>query len=344
MLEHAPCEGELFTAESLRAAHELLLLCGKSASSLYIECRLGGQRPSPTDLLVAIASCDSEALERSLRRAGDLDSVAQFCSAWNHPDSLVYHHASAIWLEFDDVVGWDAARPPSFSTCLIPGYGDSRDPLRKAADPDAELELMSAVIAAARGEPPSQHERDNLIRLSQALPDAGRFIHLSVMSGRPQQPIKLYGVLPRGQIYGYLREAGWRGPMEELRAVVEGLCPPERVGDELYVDLTVHDFDAPLGSRIGFVFSPQHLRRSSEADAERGPLLASLVARNLCTPAQSRELRRWPQRYKIRERKYDDGPVMVNRWLDIKVVWERGHPLAAKAYLGLSVRPARPFE
>jgi hypothetical protein len=164
------------------------------------------------------------------------------------------------------------------------------------------------------------------------------------MSGRPQRPLKLYGVFPRGGLCAYLQRVGWRGPVAEISTLLDELCPRARVADELYVDLTLHDFDAPLGSRIGIVFAPQHLVRARETAPDRAPLLDDLVARSLCTPAQRAELRRWPRRYRSRGPGSGGRAVAVERWLDVKLVWESARPVTAKAYLGLAMRPALPFD
>ena len=96
-------------------------------------------------------------------------------------------------------------------------------------------------------------------------------------------------------------------------------------------------FHVEGGSRVGLSFSPQHLIHSEETDPSRGALLAQLVADGLCTEEQSRWLANWPGTEPRHAADGHGGFVLVDRWLDVKVVWTKG-VLAAKAYLGARAR------
>jgi hypothetical protein len=163
----------------------------------------------------------------------------------------------------------------------------------------------------------------------------GTVIYVSRMQARTPAALKLYAVAERGAFIPFLRESGFRG------ANVEGLlaryCPASRVGDRLYADLTLSDWCAEGGGRLGLVFTPQHLALAAESDPSRRALLAQLVADRLCTPQQAACLVRWPGATPHRPNVDHGGFVLVDRWLDLKVV-SCGEALSAKAYLGARAR------
>jgi hypothetical protein len=332
----------MFAASFEVSSRALVRRFGGTVSSLYLECRLGPRSSAQTDVLLAVSSCEAEEFERTVagRGAGMLN---RFCRRWNERGSALHREISAVWLEYDDIEPCCAWQQPCLSACLVRGYG-SNGTISTKLDRHATFSLMTEVVEVLRGAPASVLERAKLQRCATALPDAGRIIHLSSMAAREHPVLKLYLAIPRHALCDYLDLVGWRGPMTAIAALVDDLYPTQRVGNELYVDLTLDDLDAVGGNRIGLVFTPQHLEHSQERDPGRRPLLDALVERELCSRKQAAELAAWPER--TRHGNWGDGrrPITIERWLDLKVVWQPSSPLAAKAYLGHSARPALPSD
>jgi hypothetical protein len=311
------------------------------ARSYYFECRLGHCPSERLDVLVGLGRGKQQALIDWLAQCdAPVDALRRACALWNAGPELVREAISGLWLEFDQVRG--APSLPSLCVCLVANYEDGVAPFAPQTI-GASAAIARSVAEALQGEPLSSTALADLSRCLRALPAGGRVIHLSVMFSRPGRPIKLYCVLPRAGLVPFLERAGWRGPFDEITQLVAELCPVSRVAGELYVDLTLLGIDAPGGNILGIAFAPQHLVRSDERDPGRRPLLAACVARGLCTEAQRADLKEWPGR-RLQARAESAGRVLVDRWLDLKLVWTPDAPLALKAYLGASWRSATTFD
>jgi hypothetical protein len=314
-------------------------------SSFYLECRLGAEEPGRLDVLAGTDRDRRGALRRWLQdTCGDVAGLRRLSQTWRDDPASTLGTIPALWLELDDVRPSGPAPSASVSACLVPGYVDPLAPL-PGEDGARTLPLVTAIVETLTGRPVAVEERVRLERCLTSLPPGGRFIHVSVMLGREAAPIKLYALVPRDALLAFLQRAGWRGPLADVGSLVQRYCPRRRVGDELYVDLTVSDLDAMGGNKLGLVFTPQHLTRSLEPDPGRGPLLEDCMRHGLCTSAQRSALQRWPRRF-LTEWTWDGEviEVVVEQWLDLKLVWDPEAPLALKAYLGLSARGATTFD
>jgi hypothetical protein len=123
----------------------------------------------------------------------------------------------------------------------------------------------------------------------------------------------------------------------EFVSVVHELMPASRTGGELYFDLTP---DMP--ERFAVVLTQQNRARSNERDLARSGFLEVCSALGLCTPPESLALQRWGGSRPVRLA--DGSRVVLERWLDVKLVWQQGDKVSAKAYLGVGARPARVFD
>jgi hypothetical protein len=345
MLDLAERPSSLITAEQWHSARLLTQDLVRVGSSFYLECRLGPVPPERLDVIAGFGRAKRGALHRWLRVAhGDLDGLRRLSTAWRDAPASPLGTISALWLEYDEVRSSGPAPRPSVCATLVPSYTDPLAPLPED-DGARYLPLMATIIEMLTGRPIAAEDHANLDRCIASLPPGGRFIHLSVMLGREAAPIKLYGVMPRDALLAFLHGVGWRGPLGTIESLLQRYCPRRRVGDTIYVDLTLPGIDAVGGNKVGLSFTPQHLVHSMEREPGRGPLLEDCARDGLCTPAQSHALQRWPRRF-LADWEWDGEAiaVAVEQWLDVKLVWGPDGPLELKAYLGLSSRGATTFD
>lgn len=346
MLDLTERPASLISAEQWHGARLLTQDLVRVGSSFYLECRLGADRPVRLDVLAACGRTTRGALHRGLREVDeDLDGLRRLSRAWRDDDPASPLGAvSALWLEYDQVRSSGSSSRPSVSACLLPSYVDPLAPLPEH-DGARCLPLCVTIIETLTGRPVAAEVHEHLDRCLASLPPGGQFIHLSVMLGREAAPIKLYAAIPRGALLAFLQATGWQGPLDAVDSLLQRYCPQRRVGDTLYVDVTLPGIDAAGGNKVGLVFTPQHLVRSLERDPGRAPLLDDCVRDGLCTPTQSHALQRWPRRF-LADWEWDGKviTVAVEQWLDVKLVWAPDASLELKAYLGLSAHGATTFD
>jgi hypothetical protein len=98
----------------------------------------------------------------------------------------------------------------------------------------------------------------------------------------------------------------------------------------LFVDLTIGETIAP---RIGLAYSQVHLKSRTRSDARWTSLLDLFVARGCCTDEKRAGLLAWPGSAR-QPWPGQAWPVRLNRWLDLKLVYQPERPLQVKGYLG----------
>lgn len=342
-LAFRPAPSPLVAGGSWRRIGELSQRLGLPASSCYVECRLGPAASTRVDFLVGLARGKRQALADWLsQQQAPPQGLCRMSRAWNAEPRTLLSDVSGLWLEYDDVGNGEASEP-SLCACVVPGYA-----AHVASYPQEERrergQRLIAAVEVLTGSALLPDVRERLDRCLVSLPEGGTAIHLSAMLGRPRAPLKLYCVLPRSTLCDFLATLGWQGPLAVIAELVERFCPEHRVAEELYVDLTLLDLDAPGGNTLGLAFAPQHLAHSLETDPGRGPLLDECVRAGLCTAAQRQALQHWPGRYEEPETLPLRAKLLITQWLDLKLVWSPTLPLLLKAYLGASCREAMTFD
>lgn len=306
-------------------------------ASYYCEIRLGDTRAARADLLYAAKPSWFAAWLQATQTAGETGPSRRLLELI----ASKHNRISGLWFEHDDIARSSLELPqPSLCVCLVPFYHGERV---SDADADADISLICELVEGMTGALPAP-QAQCIRRVVACLPTPGRFIHLSFMVGREPNVIKLYGVVPREQLIEYLREIGWAGPLRDIAALVERHCPRSRVADDIYLDLTLDTLTVPGGNRLGFAFTPQHLDHSSERDPGRKPLLDQWVEVGLCSAWQRDTLVCWPAHGVVGDQTGGAWPMRVDRWLDLKCVWDPRAGLLGKAYLGFAARRMSPFE
>jgi hypothetical protein len=311
-------------------------------SSYYLECRLGQSYTPQVDLLAAITHDECDGAWQALA-AGEpgveagLAAAAHLLRAWRDPSTPLCATVPVAWLEFDDVLEQARSANNTANVCvsLIQSYCDPFAEL-PAESSSRTHALAAAAVQLICGTQLDAEEQTQLEACFHHLPEHARWIHLSMMSQRAPAQLKLYGVFPRDALMQFLDNIRWRGNRHELSKVLDAYCHPDRIADEIYLDLPVRSARAP-DTEIGLCFSQQQLRRARESDPSHRSLLAQLVRDELCTNTQAAALAAWP--LPSCAGKAAQG-VTLDRWVDIKLVCGRASGLSAKGYLGFSARAA----
>jgi hypothetical protein len=308
--------------------------------SLYAECHLDSGRQ--LDLLLSygrgsphIAPLRARLAQRGSRaRASERaawSAAESFFERWSDVGDPLSEAASLVWLEFDDVSRVPETVAPSLSACIAPRYAAHAD--LRTLPVKRELEdALVFVYAGLRGTLPPEVRR-RIRHAVGALPDAGRFIHVSWMASRPSLDAKLYGVVPRHDLIGYLKRLGFAGRLDRVQEFVNLIATSDICGEDIYFDLNLSNMWNVAGASLGVAFSQQQVMSSAARDVGRRALLGRLVTCRHCTSDQARALANWVE-MPVAGSPPIPGEPRGYRWLDIKAVLGADGDVSLKAYLG----------
>ncbi len=315
---------------ALRAIAAQLPVVG---SSQYVELRLGEHASPRVDFLIAVSRLQRELVQANAatyRALGPgLSPLCRTLERWTNRESSLYEAVPMLWLEFDDVER-QSALSANLCATVAPSYLEPLAPIVSLAHADLPA-ILFEVLELARGNAPTASERDTLTRCVQGLPAGSHWLHLSVMTARSPQVVKLYGVFPAGTAVAYLRGLGWGGDLARIERLLSRSAEVDGAGGEVYLDLCVSELSGGHGYSLGICFSKQRIR---PADPRRGALIEFLLAERLCTSAQAVALADWPAKVALgagAERRH-----FLERWFEIKLVYHSAEALSAKAYLGFA--------
>jgi hypothetical protein len=286
-------------------------------------------------------------LPRRLQERSVWERLRRFCATWADPDSPLQTRLRALYLEFDLR---QAALPVDPVPSVFLGTGGSNGSLH-ASEGTAEasdsghrwaIEKAIPLLRGAALPPPVQR---TVALCVDALPDGAAVAAFGLMLARPTDAIRICLVrFPMDQLPAFLERIGWQGPRDEACAVLSTFA---RGTDHCLLAL---DAGHGVGPRLGLEYGPPSSR--AEASAWAGYLNA-LVAQGLCIPAKRDALLAWPDRtYEPKDGPIPAKDVATLQWLHgfrlssifvphidhLKVSYQPGRPLEAKAYIGLMLR------
>jgi hypothetical protein len=334
-------DGELSSVLVSEQARAGLLQLGARLPELdnarYLECRLGAEASPQVDYLMSLTQPQADVLGRELSPRGLLGpgmaAVERLAEWWQPTGSEVLRSIPIAWIEFDDVHR-QAEPAASVCVCLAPTYGNPFVPIAPRSSAEVLETVVQSVRAVSARDLDARQQRA-IERCIERLPGAARWIHLSMMTARNPVELKLYGLFPATDLLRYLREVAWPGTLTTLSQFLARYRSVEQPSEMVYVDLPLAAFDERSSVGMGLCFSQQQVRLGGGAplgDASRTSLLQALTRDGLCTAAEAVALTRWPTSSAGRP------DELVNRWLDIKLVYHDARPVLAKAYLGFARR------
>jgi hypothetical protein len=247
--------------------------------------------------------------------------------AWADSDSLVARRCPTLWLEFDDCQPRRRRAVPSVSACITENYRIDQGP--RPQDPE-DRRLADEVLTLLDAAPDPELGR-RLDVVFDELPPGARWIHVSYMLGRTPRALKLYGVIPRSELLGYLAKVGWAGDMNAIEQGLPGVYPEALLADSVFLDLNLENLCDRRRATLGLAVAQQHLRFGHDADPTREAILDRWQSARMADPAKIAAVRAWP-------RSAEQVPVKrferESRFLDVKLVWQESTGFVAKAYVG----------
>jgi hypothetical protein len=291
-----------------------------------LECRLeAGASQIDFEVCITRSSGGQQALAAAMpglastNPANDArwERSVEFLRAWADPDSSLAATVPIIWLEFDLDAGSTGAPGPFAIATLDPQQAFEDDPATRPARAAA----LNRVIESLNGGALGSATRETLQYCLDALPAAGRLMHIAVRPGDGKSAVRIILQMPWPKMVDYLERVGWPGDLAELAAWLQRTCPSMRL-HSLNLDVTDR-----VGPRIGveYHYDPGAPQWASLFDA--------LEERGACTPERRAQLAAWPS-----DGASSNALVCVERELLIKAVFAPGAPVQAKAYLAFTPR------
>jgi len=313
------------------------MLPGQVSEFFGFECPLGSSEAAADFLICAKAE---EAGREILagKRAGQqlptaFDSAAwktiqRFAAIWNDPSSPLFHNVHNCWLEFD--IG------AASSTVPQPSVFFGSDELRPELDAGW---LVDCALPILSGGTLSVTARNGILHCIERLPQGAQIFQVGRMLARASTATRLCARgIPSEDIPDYLESIGWKGFREDLLVVVEGLA--EHTGR---IDLDL-DVDSTAMPKLG-------LECYTEAHPAAFPnFVTYLESAGFCRPEKAAQLKQWAgmAHQLSNPTGWPGGLRMVSsflngrfhsafvRWVHhVKVVYEPGRPLQAKAYMAV---------
>lgn len=249
-----------------------------------------------------------------------------FCQNWSNPTSILNHLINNLILEFD-LSETSAVHIPSLFLGL------------KAETPHKVNDQVIGILSFF------QHPLEVLVspalqRCIDTLPAGSRIAHMGIMLARPTEGLRLIlkDISPQ-QLPEYLNQVGWIDLDNSLAPLLDTLSP---FIDCIALALEVKDTVHPKLGLECFLDHPFH------DELRWQQLLDYLVAKELCTPIKRAALLAWPgltQKADYPELwpanlAFGDlllgssaYSVFYRRINHLKITYEPGKPLSAKAYL-----------
>jgi hypothetical protein len=312
------------------------------------ECRLGEDLPRADFLVLATAACGRDSLaghhptsrlpdhlmaDTAWRRVRDL------AVAWAEPSSPLYHAVDNVWLEFDVEGPVPEIPVPSVFFGLL---ANARTDATREQGNRYQATAETAIRLLSGGEP-SPRALEALSRCFRALLPEERVFQVGLMLSRGAGPVRLCIWWPRSpeRIVEYLVGVGWPGDEAALRRVLEPLF---RSVDRVLLDIDVGE---TVGAKVGLECYFEG-RRQPRREPRWGAFLDSLVRQGLCTAGKREALLAYPG-YSGQNAKDVTWPAALRRASQllggrssstfvrtlhhVKIVYQPGRPLEAKAYL-----------
>lgn len=309
-------EAALTKTDARKALRRLLEQYPAEVSrSLLLEHRLKADQPQ-VDLSILLDPTLDRGREWLAQNGSGV--VRDFCAAWAESGSPLNQAVETSWLEIDVLLTSQPATAPEPSVFFR---------LKEDADPAAietGIKLLQPEASAL------QHVQPCL----DTLPADGSVRWAGVMA-RESRNVRLCLDLPKESIKPYLRGLGWQGDDEQLDLLVAGFT---KLTDIVIValELTPQGLSNTLGFECRY-----HFNRQPEIEPRWSALLAMLVKARLCSEEKQTALLDWNGIF-YEPFTIDGKPqILVRNLSHVKIGFEPGVAVTAKAYISCNVRDFR---
>ena len=329
--------------EIISLAH---LFPGNLTSFLGFECRLG-DFDSRSDWAFAISGIEGDRqvlanligngnFPPQLSLRPEWKQIADFAKVWVDPNSILQQKIQCFWLEFD--------MPDPLPEIMVPSvfFGPEKlSPKVSTNDVTQYKWLIDSALPLLKGRFLSKSMERQLLNCIQRLPPNASIQFVGVMLSRSTNGLRLYikRLYPE-QILPYLKSLGWSDETGEFSSLISEL---KDKADRFVIGFDVNT--EGIGPKIGIECSFTSNRFHHETRWSN--LLNYLVKKGLCLPEKRDALLVYSG---MADTEHFSGGVMkplssasnhleellssaLIRYIShIKIVYEKGHPLEAKAY------------
>lgn len=293
------------------------------------ECRLGIEQ-SRVDFLVKLPRHPLN-LPEHFFTSPIWQAFREFYQEWTEPTSVLRQNVKSLGLEFD-LVGQPSLVP---IPCILLELNQE-----SFSEDFSLIEILTGKSLSRLNYLPSLLLQSNLQRCVKSLPKGARLTNIGMMLSRPSQAVRVVvKEISPPQLLNYLVQIGWQDPTNTLSSVVLTLSE--------FVDSLAVSFDVgeTIHPRIGLEC---HLDKQTQPDRRWQLFLDYLVERGLCTPGKQKSLLAWPglSTQADQPELWPSNLTWGDRFLgskalsifwrtihEVKIVYQPGHPLSAKAYL-----------
>lgn len=321
---------DLISAGALAGLRNLLgQLPADLSRSLLLEHRLKADEPQVDVSILIDPTLDqgrellAGALSPTQRDHWAWRRVQDFCAAWRDPASPLASALESCWLEFDVPIPADlhAAVPESF----VPS------PFFRLKDASGE-QAAAAIEAGLALLKPEVGSWAQVGRCLTALPADGKVRWAGVMLSRAEHRVRLCLDLPPSAIKSYLLGLGWVGNEDQLDLLVTGFT---KLTDlmVLAIELTADGILPAIGFECRYKFN-----RQPEIEPRWRWLTETLVKAQLCTAEKAAALLRWNGLHYRESAHWPLPQVLVRNQSHIKLQFDPGVAVTAKAYLSCNLR------
>jgi hypothetical protein len=229
---------------------------------------------------------------------------------WINPKSSLGADIAAIWVEVDIGENIKPSAPFPFLTLTPPWMRSGPRPLdRTAALVDEGLRVLTHGTLDPR-------VKDMVHTCLHAMPAQASLFHLAMRPMPEGDVVRLIAGTPWELVPEFLQRLDWPESIERVWNFLRRYCR----------DHLINSIQLDIGPSLGPRFGIEFFWPTSPRDAQWSRLFDTLVADDACSVERRELVSQWPGYNRT-------ATGEITRGLLIKVVYEVGRPLRAKAYL-----------
>jgi hypothetical protein len=343
---------QLISREFFFYINQIASLLPSGITSLFgFECRLGEITPKADFFLAASASGNGRDILAGKHRFIHLPEylftnsiwrkIREFSLEWIDPESPLYDNADNIWLEFDVDSSPPEIPTPSlfFGVKQLQYYRENK--LKYEDVRNISQWGIKTALKLLETETPLKLQ-SKISNCFSLLPPGAEVFQIGVMLSRKSETVRLcVSGIPIEKIVDYLSNIGWIGSYKEVELLVSDLSKFVNI-----IDLAF-DVGNTINRKLGFEC---FTNTQSQNDHMLQAFLDYLVKNGMCLPAKRDALLTYPGFFDERSNPefWPSNLSKMSSFLQgnklstfmkslnhIKIVYEAGKALEAKAYLFL---------
>jgi len=292
---------------------------------LGFECHLNGNEVR-TDWALAISGegnsrcvladlLNDGAFTNSFFETYEWAQIREFARVWANQNSILYNTVLGAWLEFDMPESLSSIPVPSvfFNPANVNGY--------TAGHPAKYEWFTQSALPILLGRPLTKIMRCNVNKCIQKMPVGASLFIVGVMLSRTTSRIRMSVQFHNpNQIVPYLKEIDWSDDDGTFKSLIDDLTSTN-------VNRFVLDYD--VGENIGHEIAIECSFFPNRYYKEKnwGEFIFHLTEKGLITSDQRNALLKFPGA------EYNGS--LARYITHVKIIYERGQPLKAKAYLAI---------